>query len=177
MQIPSSWEQQPGEKDYVYEAACIYFEMGPGRSLKAVAARCQRHPATLAKWSAQYRWVARARAYDGYRLQREDEQRQRVLEAANQTEAQQWRERLLWKREQEWETSQALLAKAREMLACPLEDAKWNWRDAAALIHQAARLVQMAADAGSEQAADAGDELTVRVEYVDREAGQHDEDE
>jgi hypothetical protein len=45
------------------------------------------------------------------------------------------------------------------------------------LINQAARLVQMAADAGSEQAAAADNELTVRVEYIDTEAGQHDEDE
>jgi hypothetical protein len=169
MQTTSSscWEQQADEPAYVYEVARVYFEDGPRRSLKAAASACNRHPSTVARWSARYDWQTRARAYDAYRLKQEDEQRRLVLEEASRTEAQKWKERLKWEREEEWQTAQALIARAREMLACPLEDTRWNWRDAAALITQAAKLVRLAAGEQIEQ--DETDErgLTVRVEYVD----------
>jgi hypothetical protein len=126
----------------------------------------------VARWSARYNWQARAREYDAYRLRQEDEQRRRVLAEAARTERQKWQERLQCEREEEWQTAQALLARAREMLACPLEDTKWNWRDAAALITQAAKLVRLAAGEQDEQDEQAGEHaLTVRVEYVDDEEG------
>ncbi len=166
--MQSTWEKQPDEKTHIYEAARIYFEMGPGRSLQAVAAQCRRHPSTVARWSTRHGWAARARAYDSYRLKAEDDERRRWLAEADRTEAQRWRERLQSKREEEWETSQALIAKAREMLACSLEDTKWNWRDAAALINQAAQLVRMAAGEAEQAEESSGTEraLLVRVEYV-----------
>lgn len=169
----SSWEQLPDEKAHIYEAARVYFELGPRRTLREVARHCHRSPRTIAHWSGRFRWAERARAYDAYRLKLEDAERQKVLEHAARTEAQKWFERLREEREEEWRSAQALLAKAREMLACPLEDTKWNWRDAGVLIDQAAKLVRMAAG----EPEDADDEtsergrLTVRVEYREPNGG------
>jgi hypothetical protein len=167
MQTTPSWEQQPDEPAHCYEAARIYFDLGPRRSLRQAAQQCQHSPSALARWSARYHWVERARAYDAYRLKLEDEERKQILEEAARTEAQKWHERMSLEREEEWNTAQALLAKAREMLACPLEDTKWNWRDAGVLIDQAARLVRTAAGTPEPDDDSPAPALTVRVEYAE----------
>lgn len=182
------WEQQPDEAQHIYAAARAYFDLGPARSQQAVARQVHKSRSTIARWSARHNWAARARAYDEQRLQMEEARRQGMLETVAQTEARleqaqarpqgwhmsapsaarQWGERLRQAREEEWQTTRALLARAREMLACPLEDAKWNWRDAAALIDQAAKLVrQVAGEALDAEVGQAGPGLTVRVEYAD----------
>jgi HrpA-like RNA helicase len=153
----------------MYEAARVYFELGPKRSLKAVAIQCQKHPSTVARWSSRHNWQARAQAYDDYRLMEKDEERQRVLEEVERAETRTWQERRQVGREEEWQAAYGLLAKAREMLACPLEDARWNWRDAAAMINQAAKLVRMVEARAEEQSKQDDSErvMTVRVEYAD----------
>jgi hypothetical protein len=172
----TSWEQRPDEPTQAYELARIYFDLGPKRSLRAVAKQSRKSISTVTKWSARYEWTVRARAYDAYRLRLEDAARKRVLAEAAQTEAQKWGERLRLEREEEWQTAQALLAKAREMLASPLEDNKWNWRDAGVMIEQAAKLVRIAAGDEQDNEDDAGSKgLTVRVQYVDEAAGSSEE--
>lgn len=167
MVVEATWEQQPDEPAQIYAVARAYFDLGPNRSLKQVAQETGHKERTVERWSARYRWRVRAKAYDAYRLQVEDSERRRVLEELARTEADKWGQRLRVEREEEWHTAQALLAKAREMLACPLEETKWNWRDASALIDQAARLVRTAASESELPDLDADEPgLTVRVEYV-----------
>jgi transposase len=168
MHTTPSWEQQPDEPAHTYEAARTYFDLGPRRSLRQAAQQCQISQSTLTRWSARYGWVERARAYDAYRLKLEDEERKLILEEAARTEAQKWHERMSLEREEEWHTAQALLAKAREMLSRPLEDTKWNWRDAGVMIDQAARLVRTAAGPPEPEDEDTpAPALTVRVEYAE----------
>jgi hypothetical protein len=172
----TSWEQRQDEPTQAYELARIYFDLGPKRTLRTVAKQSKKSISTVAKWSTRYEWAARARAYDVYRLRLEDAARKRVLADAAQTEAQKWGERLRLEREEEWQTAQALLAKAREMLASPLEDNKWNWRDAGIMIEQAAKLVRVAAGDEQDDEDDTGSKgLTVRVQYVDEAAGSSEE--
>jgi hypothetical protein len=175
--MAAPWEQQPDEAAHIYEVARIYFDLGPRRSYQATADRCTYSAATIGRWARRHQWRARARSYDAYRLKLEDNERQRVLAAATRTEAQKWQERLQLKREQEWQTAQELIGKAREMLASPLEDAKWNWRDAGVLIDQAARLVRLAAGEIAAESEEAGGEhtLTVRVEYDHGHGNQQDD--
>jgi hypothetical protein len=172
MQEKASWEQQPGEQAQSYEAALVYFKLGPQRTLKEVAALYGKSPSTIARWSKRDNWRERAQAFDAHRLKMQDVERRKVLEEAARTEAQTWFERLRLEREEEWETSRALLAKARQMLASPLEDTKWNWRDAGVLIDQAAKLVRLAAGESDEAQDESGTqrELTIRVEYADEPA-------
>jgi hypothetical protein len=178
MQQAYAWERQSDETAAMYAAARVYFELGPRRTLRAVAEQCTRSRSTIQRWSSRHQWVARARAYDEYRLAQEDAARRRVLAQATQTEARKWAERLAQEREDEWESSRALLEKAREMLASPLEDTKWNWRDAGALIKQAADLVRLAAGGVDLEGGATGETVTVRVEYAtddaEEEREQHD---
>ena len=84
------WERQPGESPKAYRAFCIYRDMPPEfRSLRAVADRYYggagggtvtkrlRVPGQIQKWSIQWRWVERARAWDDEqdRIAREEHRR------------------------------------------------------------------------------------------------------
>lgn len=75
------WERQPGEPTRAYAAFCLYRDMPASeRSLRAVAGRLYgpnrttKVPKTLARWSARWRWVERAAAWD-------EEQDRRAREA------------------------------------------------------------------------------------------------
>jgi hypothetical protein len=65
----ASWEQQPGESSRAFGAFCVYRDLGPRRSLRAAAAAFYGRSAAalerqLDKWSAAFRWVERASAWD-----------------------------------------------------------------------------------------------------------------
>jgi hypothetical protein len=177
MHPTASWERQPDEQPHVYEAAQWYFDMGPHRSLRKVADHFGYNRSTVQRWSVRHHWQERARDYDAHLVQVKDNERRAVLEEAARTEAHKWNERLQLEREEEWKTAQALLAKAREMLACSLEETKWNWRDAVVMIDQAAKLVRIAAGTTDEDDGEAHNALTIRVEYAgedSEEPGPHD---
>jgi hypothetical protein len=70
---PALWEQQPGEADKAFAAFVVYRDLGSRRSLDAVCRQLYRGTQTVRKrdatgrvqqWSATFRWVARARAWD-----------------------------------------------------------------------------------------------------------------
>ncbi len=58
------WEQQPGESFKAFEAFSIYRDMGAERSILKVSARLSKTDALIKRWSRQWMWVERARAYD-----------------------------------------------------------------------------------------------------------------
>lgn len=70
--MPQPWERQPGETDASYRAFCTYRNMGPKRTLEAVARKDDKGikkgyvPGCYCEWSSQFRWVERAAAYDDY---------------------------------------------------------------------------------------------------------------
>ncbi|WP_019548615.1 hypothetical protein [Streptomyces sulphureus] len=58
------WEQQPGETPKKYGQFITYRDLGRARTLPRAAELLQRHPVTVRKASAEFRWLERAEAYD-----------------------------------------------------------------------------------------------------------------
>jgi hypothetical protein len=148
------WERQPGEKARAYEAAKLYFELGAARSLAAVGQKLGKSKALMERWSVRWNWTERAAAYDRHIDRLEQEARLRTLA----TEAERWAQRQTEQREQEWQTSRALLERARQMLAHPLYETveqdgrtivkpvRWSLRDVAAFLELFSKLGRRAAE-------------------------------
>lgn len=91
--MPQPWERRPDESTQAYAAALTYFELGPTRSLQAVATKLTgaprgprkgpEKPGYLKRWSTKYQWVARAKAYDA----RDTQVRQAAIVEVIQAEA------------------------------------------------------------------------------------------
>jgi hypothetical protein len=149
------WERQPGESSRAYEAARLYFEMGPGRSLVAVGQKVGKSRGLIERWSARWNWRERAAGYDRHLAAIEmDARRQAFAE-----EAERWAQRQADLREQEWEASRALLQRAHDMLAHPLtvmasdeegrtlhQPARWSMKDVATFYELAFKLARSAAE-------------------------------
>ncbi|MFD8774493.1 hypothetical protein [Streptomyces sp. NPDC059916] len=58
------WEKQPGETVSRYGQFLTYRDLGRARTLPRTAELLQRHPVTVRKSSAEFRWLERAEAYD-----------------------------------------------------------------------------------------------------------------
>ncbi|WP_433856673.1 hypothetical protein [Streptomyces kronopolitis] len=59
-----AWEQQPGETPKRYGQFATYRDLGRARTLPRTAELLRRHPVTVRKTSAEFRWLERAEAYD-----------------------------------------------------------------------------------------------------------------
>lgn len=68
-----SWGRLPDETSYAYLSFTEYRDMGPMRSIEKVGKKLGKNPVALARHSAKYRWVERARDYDVYMSQRKAE--------------------------------------------------------------------------------------------------------
>ena len=62
--IPKPWERQPDEGAAAFEAFKEYRDMGAVRSIPKVVQKCTKNASLIKRWSAAYRWVMRAAAYD-----------------------------------------------------------------------------------------------------------------
>lgn len=58
------WERQKGESEKAYEAFAAYRDMGPERSITKVSQSLNKTRALIGRWSSQWYWTERARAYD-----------------------------------------------------------------------------------------------------------------
>ncbi len=64
------WDRQKGESARAFEAFLVYLQMGPERSVRAVAQKLSKSYTLAGRWSSTYHWVERCRAWDNY-LQQE----------------------------------------------------------------------------------------------------------
>lgn len=58
------WERQKGESEKAYEAFSEYRDMCEKRTYQAVAEKLQKSCTLIRRWSSQWEWKERVRAYD-----------------------------------------------------------------------------------------------------------------
>lgn len=164
------WEQMPHEIPKAYLAFCLYRNLGPRertvrkahelyRGMGVGSRKSAGLPPYFNRWSSDYRWVDRARAYDVWML----EEVRRVEEDKLRDRAGVWAQRFDAQREQEWLQAEALLDKVDQMLAFPIsrtttvhegkggkrttiivEPADWRLADVATIIKTASALGRLA---------------------------------
>jgi len=68
-----SWERgahdandTSGESRQAYEALSAYLDLGPKRSIRAVAQKLHKSSTLVGRWSRKWKWVERAKAYDAH---------------------------------------------------------------------------------------------------------------
>lgn len=75
----NAWDRQPGESTKAYAAFCAYRDLGPERSIEKAGQMLDkpRSKKWLGEWSAKYKWVERAKAYDDYveKLKRKEKEK------------------------------------------------------------------------------------------------------
>ena len=64
------WDRQKGESARAFEAFLVYLQMGPERSVRAVAQKLSKSYKLAGRWSSTSHGVERCRAWDNY-LQQE----------------------------------------------------------------------------------------------------------
>lgn len=88
--MSNPWDRQPKETEKAYAAFCVYRDQGVERSLdatwrqqsgKAVSGRA---PGKYSKWSAQWGWVRRARAWDDHERERQAKEAEAIRDAEQQ---------------------------------------------------------------------------------------------
>jgi hypothetical protein len=67
MDSRNPWDRQPDESARAFEARREYIEMGASRSLAAVGQKLAKSRQLLSRWSARWRWVESAAAFDAMR--------------------------------------------------------------------------------------------------------------
>src|SRR3954466_9461560 len=79
--VPVLYDRQPGESRQAFAAFATYRDLGPSRSLVKAGRELGKSLALLERWSARWRWVARAEAYDEFLDQlKRDRTTQLILE-------------------------------------------------------------------------------------------------
>lgn len=86
---PDPWETLPRESTQAFAAFRAYLELGPGRSIPAAARVVGKSKQLLWGWSAQHRWVERAKAWDAHLARQRDEDLAQEREA---TRRRQWQD-------------------------------------------------------------------------------------
>lgn len=164
---PDIWDEQDplaaiqGESGRANRALRDYVFLGAGRTLRALHNRyleqareegAKQVPTasmdTLKRWSGQYRWSHRARAYD---------------RAVHQEEESQWQDRWRDTRKEQWEMAQLMLQRGRDILERALEGPV-RMSDAVRLIEAGLRLAHEAV--GPEPPAPGGFGPVRMIEFV-----------
>lgn len=65
------WERQGRESDEAFEAFKIYLHLGVERSTAKVAEQLGKSLSLIQRWSAEWHWVERCRAFDNYLFEKE----------------------------------------------------------------------------------------------------------
>lgn len=60
------WERREGEQPLAYEAFRQYLHLGKDRSLQGACDAVNRSYSLVRRWSSNYEWIERSRAYDSH---------------------------------------------------------------------------------------------------------------
>jgi hypothetical protein len=89
------WDRLPEERDKPYTAFQVYLNLGVSRSLLKVAAELSKSEALIKRWSAEFGWVERARAFDAdLAYQAMEGRREAMRHAASDDQLEAFRERV-----------------------------------------------------------------------------------
>jgi hypothetical protein len=141
------FEQQPRESAKAFAAFKTYLELGPERSLSAVARKLSKSEQLLKRWSAKFDWTSRVKAHCAYvaEVERLAIERVAVEKAVEWQKTHEATKREAWK---EAEQTIAMVRKARE---------EWmtkgrlpGWEGMARMLELAFKLKQFASGLPSE---------------------------
>ena len=108
-----AFEQQPQEGAKAFAAFSVYLNLGPARSLGAVAQKLTKSEQLLKRWSARFDWPSRVQAHAAHYAAVERE----ATEVLTRTKAAQWLTRQEEHRDEEWALRGELIVAGRAVLA------------------------------------------------------------
>jgi hypothetical protein len=137
-----AFEQQRKESARAFEAFSVYLNLGPGRSLAAVAQKLAKSKQLLKRWSAKFDWPGRVQAQAAYLATVERE----ATEALARGKSAEWLKRQQEVREQEWEMHEKCIAAAKRGLAAFMDREKVyaNLADISRMLEVASKLGRLA---------------------------------
>jgi hypothetical protein len=159
------FEQQPRESNKAFAAFSLYLNMGPQRSLDAVARQLAKSLPLIKRWSARWDWAERVAAHAAHLAIVERE----ALEAVARGKAAQWEQREQQLRETEWSMHERAIAAAKRGLEAYMkrQEVYANLADIARMLEIASKLGRLATGLGTDGERGKGDELpAVRVEVT-----------
>ena len=106
------FEQQTRESSRAFAAFKTYLELGPERSLVAVAVKIGKNRSLLERWSRKFDWPARVQAHAAHLADIE----RKTAESLAVQAGTDWAKRQEQHREDEWQTRSELMALAREAI-------------------------------------------------------------
>ena len=113
---PALYERQPGESSPAFATFQAYLEMGPERSVRAVARKCNKSYTLVGRWSGRWHWQKRLEVQDAHDAALLEQAKRTVAES----KAVEWARREEELREAEWQHRTALIAKAEQMMKMPI---------------------------------------------------------
>ncbi|MGE0131924.1 MAG: hypothetical protein AB7U82_27890 [Blastocatellales bacterium] len=119
--MAETWLRQPHESARAFKAFESYRDAGAERSLQSVAVQIGRTSRTVERYSAAHNWVDRAKDFDLYQQNRQQELFDNELRADARAEAEKWRQRRIEYREAAFVRAEKLLQRADEMMKFPLQ--------------------------------------------------------
>ena len=110
--MPLPFEQQPRESAKAFAAFKIYLELGPERSLPAVAEKCKKHVSIMGRWSSRCHWAERVAAHAAHLAAVE----RQAIEGLAVEKAVEWNKVHEAVKIAEWQRHKKLIALADDML-------------------------------------------------------------
>lgn len=140
------FEQLPNESAKAYRAFKIYCEFGPSRNQEGVAKKLSVSRQFLARWSAKFKWVERAKSWDGYIAQKDMEAHDKAMAA----ESKLWADRQRKLRRDDWQLGEELKDAARAILKKQKAKPAGSPADAARISELASKLQRLATGSPTE---------------------------
>jgi hypothetical protein len=162
--MPMMFEQQERESNKAFAAFKIYLELGPERSLSAVAEKLGKSKTLIERWSGKYDWPARVQAYAAHLALVERE----AIETAARSKAAVWEKREQELRETEWAMHERAIAAAKRGLDAYMEREKVyaNLADIARMLEIASKLGRLATGLDKSNGETSDEPQTLRVEVT-----------
>src|SRR5215471_13334670 len=108
--MPLAFEQQPKESAKAFAAFRTYLELGPERSLAAVAEKLGKSKTMIERWSRKFDWSARVQAHAAHLAKLERVAIQGVVDQ----KAVDWEKKHEAVRREAWQEAEAAIALVRE---------------------------------------------------------------